>query len=91
MRIEESYGALQPDILTARALKDLTQLCEFCLPWAEADRDLKMVFLKGQNAAAEIGAAKTHFDFEVQTRPSQTDPAALILILDKLRASAAKT
>ena len=65
------------DILSARALAPLAQLCGF------AERHLAQtgtgVFLKGANAQQEIDEALALWRFEVQKTISKTDPSAVIL------------
>lgn len=80
-RIEGSHDLVVPDFVTARALKDLSQLCDFCLPWAQRNPSLKMIFLKGERAQEEIVQARTKYDFAVDTYPSKTDPKAQILVV----------
>ena len=65
------------DILSARALAPLAQLCGF------AERHLAHsgtgIFLKGANAQQEIDEALALWRFEVQKTISKTDPSAVIL------------
>lgn len=85
MRIEAAYEAVQPDLITARALASLEKLLGYASPWAAANPALKMLFLKGENAASEIEDARRIYDFEVEDFPSETDPLARILYVQNLR------
>jgi 16S rRNA (guanine527-N7)-methyltransferase len=71
-RIENMVGQVRPDLVTARALASLSQLLDYCMPWARDNPDLKMLFLKGEMAADEIAAAKNRFKFHYKTIPSLT-------------------
>lgn len=84
-RIEESYGLVRPDIVTARALKNLKQLCFYCLPWAARNPDLTMLFLKGEKAESEREEALRAFDFLCESHPSKTCPEGRILRLSGLK------
>lgn len=72
LRIENMVNQVQPDVVTARALAHLSLLLEYCLPWAQNDPDMTMLFHKGESAAEEIAAAKTRFKFNYKTLPSIT-------------------
>lgn len=84
--LTDRIEAVEPqnaDILTARALASLTDLCGF------AARHLKeggmAIFPKGRTAAAEIDEAKTRWDFELSQHRSETSPEASILCLERIR------
>lgn len=80
----EHIGLLAPDIVSARALADLTMLLGFCEAWARENGDLKMLFMKGRAAEDEIAAARTVYDFDVQRTQSKTDAEAVILTITNL-------
>jgi len=81
----ESLDIAPPDIVTARALADLKTLCGFCENWANANPNFAMIFMKGRNAEQEITDAQAHYDFDLETFPSETDKEAVILRLTNLR------
>lgn len=87
-RIECLPEDFVPDAVTARALKDLRTLCHFCVGWAAKNPDLTMVFPKGKNALDEINNARTLFNFNVEIKPSMTDPAGHVLVLSALSPTA---
>ncbi|MFD0910979.1 16S rRNA (guanine(527)-N(7))-methyltransferase RsmG [Ruegeria arenilitoris] len=73
----EVVDPLGADVLSARALADLTTLLSFC------DRHLKedgvAVFPKGATWKKEIDAAQREWNFTTETANSLTDPQAVIL------------
>lgn len=75
----EAIAPLGADIVSARALAPLSQLCAF------ADRHLQSdglaVFPKGATSAEEVRAARQHWRFGLEAVPSRTDPTASILLL----------
>jgi 16S rRNA (guanine527-N7)-methyltransferase len=71
-RIENMVSQVQPDVVTARALAHLSQLLEYCLPWAANNPEMVMLFLKGEQAADEVATAKGRFKFNYKTLPSLT-------------------
>ena len=78
---------LQPDLITARALASLKELCAYILPWAEGNPALEMLFLKGENAQAEIKEASAIYDFDHSSIPSLTAEKSTIVHLKALRIS----
>lgn len=75
-RIETMTGQVRPDLVTARALASLSQLLDYCMPWARDNADLMMLFLKGEMANDEVAAAKNRFKFHYKSIPSITAPDA---------------
>lgn len=73
----EAVDPLGADVLSARALADLSTLLSFC------DRHLKedgvAVFPKGATWKKEIDAARREWNFTTETANSLTDPQAVIL------------
>jgi 16S rRNA (guanine527-N7)-methyltransferase len=55
-RAEEYHGALEADVVTSRAVANLTKLARMSLPLVR--RGGRMVVLKGRNAAIEIESAR---------------------------------
>ena len=80
-RIEDAYSLMSPDIITARALADLTTLLGYVWPWVEQNPVLQCVFLKGAQTDEELAVAQKSFNFEQQKIASRTDPQGCILKL----------
>ncbi len=80
-RIEDVQDAFEPDLVTARALADLSLLLEYAEPWAIGNSDLECLFLKGVRVDEEISRAGVSFSFEAAQFPSITDSQARILHL----------
>ncbi|MDH5722911.1 MAG: 16S rRNA (guanine(527)-N(7))-methyltransferase RsmG [Alphaproteobacteria bacterium] len=82
-RIEDyvSNGDSIPDFVSARALASLDKLCGFVLPWAEKNPQMTALFMKGENAIAEIEDAKKSYGFEVELKPSITDEKAALVLM----------
>ena len=80
-RIEET-PPLGADVLSARALANLTTLLEF------ADRHLVpggiCYFPKGKNWKSELQSAQKAWHFSYEAIPSQTDPQAVVLKIEGL-------
>lgn len=70
-----------PNVVTARALADLTDLLRLTERWWSASKDVVLVFPKGANARIEIEAARKIYAFEVEIHTSVTDADASILVL----------
>lgn len=79
----ETLAPLGADVVSARALAALPDLCGYAL------RHLRpggmALFPKGATHDQEIRAAHLAFDFDCEIVPSVTDPAAAILILTHLK------
>lgn len=75
----EQILPLAADVVSARALAPLPQLCGF------AARHLKTggqaIFLKGKSSATEIEKALEKWDFSLESYTSITDPSAVVLVL----------
>lgn len=81
VRIEDlaGEGRASADVITARALAPLDRLCGLIAPLAG---DSTLVLLpKGSDRQAEISEARRRWTFDLEERPSRTDPAAGILVL----------
>lgn len=83
-RVEEVTSDFTPDFITARALASLDKLFGFCLPWAEANKDLVLCFMKGERADEEIKEAQNSYDFTYDMTTSITDPNARIVMVRAL-------
>lgn len=78
-RIEAYDGGTTPNIVTARALADLSKLFEYCRGWIAENPEITLIFLKGQRADEELEMVKKHWNFEVDSTLSQTENGAQIL------------
>jgi 16S rRNA (guanine527-N7)-methyltransferase len=86
-RIESLITESVPDVITARALSSLAELLGYCLPWAEKNPSLVMIFPKGEKADEEIAEARKHYSFDIAKTPSKTDKNATILRISNLKKS----
>jgi len=84
-RVEDCAG-LDADVITARALAPLNTLLDYASHIAAPDA--LCLFLKGRNADAELTDAKSAWYINAESRPSETDPDASILILRGLEKGA---
>ena len=80
-RIEDAYNLVSPDIITARALADLTTLLEYAWPWVKQNPALECVFLKGAQVDEELSVSRESFSFEHEKITSRTDPQGCVLKL----------
>ncbi len=86
VRIEDmAAGKLVPDLITARALSSLEQLCGYSVRWAQENPALELLFLKGENAGAEIKEARRNYDFDLDIYESVTSKASSVLHLRGLK------
>jgi len=78
----EQLAPLQADVLSARALAPLAELC------VHAARHLAphgmAIFPKGGNYLSEIEQARQNWDFHIQQQPSTTLSEARILVLSNI-------
>lgn len=80
-RIERVTESFVPDIVTARALADLTKLLELSSVWNRKSKSLQLILLKGEKADEELAAARKSFAFSVDSYPSVTEGRARVLRL----------
>jgi 16S rRNA (guanine527-N7)-methyltransferase len=85
VRIEKSYDVCVPDIVTARALANLSDLLGLVLPWVEKNPKLECLFMKGQNAENEIQDAQECYEFDCECYDSVTDSDAKILKISNIK------
>lgn len=78
-RIESKTDLPAPDVVTARALADLSVLLGFVHLWAEQNPKMECVFMKGARADEEIENARKDYSFDVEKHASVTDSSASIL------------
>jgi len=74
----ESLPKLDAEVLSARALADLTVLFGLCeIHLAPTGR---AIFLKGQSWEKEVAAARSQWSFDVDAHKSKTNPNAAVLV-----------
>jgi 16S rRNA (guanine527-N7)-methyltransferase len=79
----EALPPLEADVVSARALAPLPALCAYAVRHlAPSGRAL---FLKGARAEEEVRSARIAWRFDLESRPSATDPAGSVLILTDLQ------
>ncbi|MEL6436114.1 MAG: 16S rRNA (guanine(527)-N(7))-methyltransferase RsmG [Pseudomonadota bacterium] len=72
-----------PDVVTARALADLSSLIEMTHPWLSSGT--RGCFLKGRGYEAEIEKSRPKWRFDLVSHPSRTAADAAILEISNLR------
>ncbi len=80
----EDVSRETPDLITARAVADLSKLLEMGRPWLE--NGAKAAFLKGQTAEEELTEARHYWNFKIQSYPSKTDSRGVVLSLSEVSA-----
>lgn len=70
------------DVVSARALAPLTDLFRLAYPFWQPET--VGLFLKGRDAEKEVDAARAVWDFELELKPSLTDPDARIVCVRNL-------
>jgi 16S rRNA (guanine527-N7)-methyltransferase len=78
----ESLGALNADVVTARACAPLSQLLAYAAPLLKTGG--RCLFLKGKGVAAELTASKKMWMMRVTRLQSRSDPSGTILMVDDL-------
>jgi 16S rRNA (guanine527-N7)-methyltransferase len=78
----ESIGSLQADVVSARALAPLDRLLGLCQHHLAEDGIA--ILPKGKRAEEEIAEARKLWHFDLTAHPSQTDPDARILMIERL-------
>jgi 16S rRNA (guanine527-N7)-methyltransferase len=73
-----------PDVITARALASLPQLCSWISPFFGPKT--RAILHKGQEHVGELAETATRWDYDVLITQSDTDPTGVLLTLTKLRA-----
>jgi len=79
----ENIAPFPADVVTARALADLTQLLDLASRFI-GDRTL-CLFLKGETADTELATASGLWQMKVEQLRSRSDPRGVILKLEGLR------
>ena len=75
----EVIPPLLADVVSARALAPLPQLCAFAKTHLATDG--AAIFLKGKSCSAEIADARKNWNFSLESHASMTDPSAVVLVL----------
>ena len=78
-RVETFDRNLTYDVITARAVTALPALLELAIPRLRPGG--LMIFPKGRRAQVEVDAAQEQWSFQIESRPSLTDPEAAILLI----------
>ncbi len=81
-RVEDLRG-LQVDVVTARAVTALPQLLSWSKPLMQ--KDSLCLFLKGQNADAELTEARKYWTFDCEKTTSLSDPSGAVLKISALK------
>jgi 16S rRNA (guanine527-N7)-methyltransferase len=74
---------LSVDVVTARACAPLTKLFGYAAPYLS--RGARGLFLKGEQAQAELEAARADWDVEAQLHPSLSDPRGRVVDVRSLK------
>lgn len=78
----EAISSLTADVVSARALAPLPQLCAFAKSHLAPDG--AAIFLKGKSGGAEIDDARKDWKFSLESHASITDPTAVVLVLKEI-------
>lgn len=78
----ELIASLTADVVSARALAPLPQLCAFAKTHLAPDG--AAIFLKGKSCDAEIADARKDWNFSLESHASITDPSAVVLVLKEI-------
>ncbi|MCK5285555.1 MAG: 16S rRNA (guanine(527)-N(7))-methyltransferase RsmG [Alphaproteobacteria bacterium] len=84
-RIETLEDSFIPDLITARALTNLKELCTYSIKWIKKNPKLELLFLKGEKAKIEIKNAQQSYNFKLKTYKSKTAKTASILHLRNIK------
>jgi len=80
-RIESVLPSLEVDVVTARALSNLTNLLDLSeSQWGRAAPAF-LIFMKGADSQNEAREARRFYDFDMASHPSKTDGNAAILCI----------
>lgn len=75
----ESIPPLRSNVVSARALAPLSQLCAFASNHLAADGTA--IFLKGRSFDEEVVLARQEWNFSLESHVSMTDPSSVVLLL----------
>lgn len=79
----ESLKLRKPDVITARALANLTKLCGHA--YEIGGETTLCIFPKGQDVEAELTDAAKYWHMRVEKRASLTSAGSTVLMIDTLR------
>lgn len=83
----DAVAPFRADVVTARACAPLDALLGHALPFLDESggESGRCLFLKGGRVEEELTAAEANWNMQVTRRPSASDPAGSILIIDHLQ------
>lgn len=83
-RIEDVPRETVPDIVTARALASLEELFDYCADWITVNKNIMLIFPKGENVEEELQFLEKKWKFSCCTYPSKTNENAKILVFSDI-------
>ena len=85
VRIEEAPKLVpRCDAISARALADLSALCEFSKPWVDMTPEIRLFLHKGRDYAREVNDAHRSWSFDLVEHASQIERESVILEISNL-------
>jgi 16S rRNA (guanine527-N7)-methyltransferase len=85
VRIEEAPKEIpQCAAISARALADLSILCDYAMPWVATSSETRLFLHKGRDYAREVEVAHSRWNFDLVKHPSQIDRESVILEVSNL-------
>lgn len=85
IRIEDAITIIpECDAISARALADLPQLLDYCVPWMMTDRKPHAFFHKGRDYQQEVDKAVGRFQFDLVKHKSVIEPDSVVLEIANL-------
>lgn len=84
-RVEAMDKSIAPNVITARALADLTTLLKLTEHFWLDNQALTLVLPKGAKWSQEVNDAKTKYDFGLEYHTSKTEKEAAILVLSNIK------
>jgi len=85
IRIESLKTDAVPDVISARALADLSQLLEYSAPWVRKNPNLVLLMPKGENYTSELKEIEPGRFAQCEEFPSRTSENARILRISGLK------
>jgi 16S rRNA (guanine527-N7)-methyltransferase len=79
----ESLKVARPEVITARALANLSKLCGYA--YEIGGETALCIFPKGQDVASELTEAAKYWHMDAERRPSLTSPGSAVLLVKNLR------
>ena len=84
----EAVPARPFDVISARAFAPLDKLLRLGMPFSTAKT--RWILPKGRNAKSELDAARSSWQGDFRLEPSLTDPDAMIIVAEEVRAAKGK-